>query len=177
VKIEDVAMIIATPVEEWAFQCHAISLAIVKSGLLPSGSRVARGACHGVPGQHSWIVVGDGDGLADAYADDARIMDATLWSYTKEEPYIWEGSALEGRHKPHGKYGHIMQFGRPPKPVEEPVPLAPAQMEKLSSDAKAWVNSMFGPLDRRGWMALGDHTMEGWPAGEIIKAAALTPYW
>lgn len=45
------------PLDRWAQQCHAASLELVRSEVLP-GSRVARGSCPLVPGQHSWVVVG-----------------------------------------------------------------------------------------------------------------------
>lgn len=54
-SVDEVVEAIGVPFDEWAHQCHGISIAIVKSGLLPA-SRVARGSCDGVGGQHSWVV-------------------------------------------------------------------------------------------------------------------------
>lgn len=162
---------------DWSHQCHAVSLAIVRAGILPSGSRVARGTADGVGGQHSWIVVGPGDGrLADCYADDAVIVDPTLWSYRNDVEDIWVGRAgSEFDHVPHGKGPHIMDEGRPDYPTGTPIPLAPEAFEALSTDAKFWVRRMFGPLDRRGWMQLASMTVVGWPAAEIIRAMHDTP--
>lgn len=65
--------------EAWAQQCHAASVRLVNSGVFGGQFvRVARGGCRGVFGQHSWVVVG-----RDCYADDALIVDATLWSYDR----------------------------------------------------------------------------------------------
>lgn len=174
---EEVAERIGWPFPAWAQQCHAVSLAIVKAGILPAGSRVARGTAHGVMGQHSWIVVGPGDGtLADCYADDAAIVDPTLWSYRDDVEGIWVGRAGSGfDHVPHGKGPHIMDWGRPEYPTGEPIPLAPEAFAKLSATAKSWVRDMFGPLDRRGWMQLASMTVVGWPAAEIIRAMHDTP--
>jgi len=44
------------PMDRWARQCHAASVALVKSGEFGE-CRVARGTCNGVGGQHSWVVL------------------------------------------------------------------------------------------------------------------------
>ena len=67
---------ILAPLDDWAGQCHAASLKLVRHGDL-GACRVARGACRGVLGQHSWVVLGD-----DCYDKLATIIDPTLWSYT-----------------------------------------------------------------------------------------------
>ena len=68
----------------WSRQCHAASIAIVRARIFPH-ARVARGWCQGVPGQHSWVVVGGGDDYTPACYDRerAQIVDPTLWSYDK----------------------------------------------------------------------------------------------
>lgn len=177
--VEEIAARLKWPFLDWAHQCHAASIAIVKAGIVPKGSRVARGTASGVGGQHSWIVAqtnGSGE-LADVYADGVTIVDPTLWSYRKDVDGIWVGvDPTEFEHTPFSKGPHIMQIGRPPYPVEDPIPLAPEAYEKLSPTAKAWVKQMFGPLDRAGWMDLVSHTtVTGWPAGEIIAAMDDTP--
>lgn len=151
---------------DFAHQCHVASLRLVRSGAL-GDCRVARGSCTGVPGQHSWVVVGD-----DCYADDARIIDPTLWSYTGQRPFVWVGSASEGLHTPHGK-GSIWAWGRPENAVPgQAVELTPT--EPLSSEAQTFLE-LLGPLDRRGWMVLLSHApVGGWPAGEIMAAATDT---
>lgn len=161
------------PLSGWAHQCHAASIAFVKKGIVPPGSRVARGTAMGVGGQHSWVVVSTDGQLADCYADDALIVDPTLWSYRSDVEGIWVGRADASpyEHTPFGKGPHIMSMGRPPYPIEEPIPLDPEAYAKLSHEAKHWVDRMFGPLDRRGWIDLASHTtVTGWPAAEIIAA-------
>lgn len=153
--------------EAFAHQCHAASLALVRSGVLGDAARVARGACAGVGGQHSWVVV-DGD----PYDPHARIVDPTLWSYDETVVGIWYGSARDGRHVPHGGSGSIWTYGRPPEPIEDPVSLTPAS--PLSEDAVEFL-SLVGPLDRRGWSCLVNGPVLGWPAGEIVAAMDDTP--
>lgn len=161
-----VAEVIPT-LTDYAHQCHVASLQLVHSGKF-DGARVARGMCTGVGGQHSWVVLGD-----DCYADDAQIIDPTLWSYTGERPaYVWVGSARDGLHTPHGA-GSIWQWGKPENAVPgQAVELTPT--EPLSSEAQAFLE-LLGPLDRRGWMVLLSHApVGGWPAGEIMAAASDT---
>lgn len=164
---------------EWAHQCHAVSLSIVKSGILPAGSRVARGTARGVGGQHSWIVVQtDGSGeLADCYADDAVIIDPTLWSYVDEVEDVWVGEVpTRFRHNPHGKGPHIMEQGRPPAPTGKIVELNAEAHAGLSKMARFWVDEMFGPLDLTGWRDVANNTsVVGWPAGEVLAAMDDTP--
>lgn len=158
--------------EGWAHQCHAASIHLVKSGALPPGSRVARGTAAGVGGQHSWVVVSTDGNLADCYADNALVLDPTLWSYRRDVVGVWVGeSPTVYEHTPFGKGPDIMAMGRPPYPVEDPIPLDPEAFERLSPMARHWVTRMFGPLDRRGWIDLANHTtVTGWPAAEIIAA-------
>lgn len=163
-----IASRIGIPFAAWACQCHAISLAVVKAGILP-GSRVARGSCREVPAQHSWIVVGD-----DCYAPDAVIVDPTLWSYDPTVTGIWTGTAEDGRHVPHGGHGDIWDWGRPTKGDELAVSLHPEAYAKLSPIARGFL-TLLGPLDRRGWANLADAPVRGWPAAEIIEAMYDTP--
>lgn len=154
------------PLEKWHHQCHAASLAVVRSGL---ANRVARGTCLGVGGQHSWAVAG-----SDCYADDARIIDPTLWSYSGEEPAVLVCSARRGMHKPSGK-GSIWSWGRPAPaaPGAKVVTLSPKARARLSLEARRFL-SMVEPLDRRGWDILASAPVEGWPAGEILEAMNAT---
>lgn len=155
------------PMDRWHHQCHAASIAAVRSGVLPK-ARVARGTCRGVGGQHSWVVVGD-----DVYAPDAQIVDPTLWSYDSTVAGIWTGTAKNGRHVPAGGLGDIWSWGRPAPARESPIRLTPAQ--PLSPDAEMFLD-MLGPLDRHGWMMLASNApVRGWPAAEIIAAMDDTP--
>lgn len=161
--------------DAYAHQCHAASLAFVKAGLVPKGSRVARGSCPGVGGQHSWVVVSTDGNLPDVYDDDAIIVDPTLWSYRDDVDGIWVGNPRDIGHRPHGYGPHIMAAGRPDHPTDEVVKLAPEAYDRLSAMAKHWVDRMFGPLDRRGWIDVANMTVIGWPAGEVIAAMDDTP--
>lgn len=146
---------------DWAQQCHSASLALVQTGLLGPDARVARGACLGVAGQHSWVVVGD------PYDPAAAIVDITLWSYDETAPKVWTGTMQDGRHRPHGYGPHIMTMGPPEAGDGDVIRLDTAG---LSSDARFWLD-MFGPLDARGWIDLWSHiTVVGWPAAEILDA-------
>jgi hypothetical protein len=153
--------------DDWAHNCHGASLALVRSGLLGPAARVGRGACAGVGGQHSWVVVD-----SDPYAVNARIVDPTLWSYADEVVGIWYGSAHDDRHCPHGGSGTIWTYGRPAEPVGDVIDLTPT--EPLSDDAEAFLD-LLGPLDKRGWSCLVNGPVIGWPAAEIVAAIDDTP--
>lgn len=168
--LETVAQVIGFPSDQWHTHCHEISLAMVKKGVVEG--RVARGGCSGIRGQHSWIIAGN-----DCYASDARIVDPTLWTYRDDVSEIWEGSYAQGWHSPHGQ-GSIWEYGRPPHPTGEIITL---DSEGFSSFANTFLE-MMGPLDYRGWAALLNSPVEGWPAAEIIdrcedhpKLRALSP--
>jgi hypothetical protein len=167
-EIKDVEKAIEIPFEKWAHDCHTISLAIVKSDLIEGPRRVARGWCDGVRGQHSWVVVGN-----DCYADDAKIIDATLWSYDDSVEGIWFGSMTDDRHTPHGGKGTIWTWGQPAHCGGESIELKP---EKELSSLAATFLEMLGPLDYMGWGALASQApVGGWPAAEIIEAMYHTP--
>ena len=151
---------VLAPLDDWAAQCHAASLKLVKHGDL-GACRVARGACRGVGGQHSWVVLGD-----DCYDERATIIDPTLWSYDDTVSGIWVGTYRDGRHTPHGK-GSIWQWGRPDKPTGPIVTLTPRQ--SFSPTAQDFLE-LLGPLDFKGWAMLAHAPVEHWPAGEIIAA-------
>lgn len=154
------------PFEQWAHQCHGVSLGIVQSGLIPGPCRVARGSCDGVPAQHSWIVVG-----VDCYAQPTEIIDPTLGSYRDDVDGIWYGTNRTYNHTPHGA-GNIWAAGRPPQPTGPVLELA----ETLSRPATEFLK-IAAPdgLDRNGWAVLAHLPVGGWPAAEIIDAMASTP--
>lgn len=148
--------------------CHATSLALVRSGLLgpagPGNARVARGTCRGVGGQHSWVVLGD------PYHGDAPIIDATLWSYRDDVSDAWTGTMDEGLHVPHG-WGSIWSYGKPAHGGGPDIELA----VPLPKGGAAGFMDMMLPLDRRGWSALANAPVLGWPAGDVFAAMADTP--
>lgn len=158
------------PLDRFAKQCHAASLALVQSGVLGDGARVARGTVGGIGGQHSWAVVGN------PYLPE-RIVDVTAWSYGVQRqdvpvPRVWE-SRVAGRsrmaHRPHGA-GSIWDSGVPVCGSAPDVPL-----EGLTGAGQAFLamvasaNSRTG-LDVQGWAALMSSPVQGWPAGEIMLA-------
>jgi hypothetical protein len=148
------------PLERWEHNCHAASVQLVRSGRF-GVCRVVRGACEGVPGQHSWVILGD-----DCYDDRATIIDPTLWSYDDRELGIWTGTYRDGLHTPHGK-GSIWNWGRPDRATGPVVKLTPRK--PFSQSARNFLD-MLGPLDQHGWITLAHAPMQGWPAGEIIDA-------
>jgi hypothetical protein len=154
---------VGAPLEEFAQQCHAASIALVKSGV-HGISRVARGTCPGVAGQHSWVVLG-----MDCYDTTAVVIDPTLWSYTGRPPEIWSGRADIKPHLPH-QAGNIWEWGRPDYPtgdiIELPGPFAP--------DAERFLE-ILGPLDMKGWRQLAHAPVGGWPAGKILAAMHEVP--
>jgi hypothetical protein len=148
--------------KRFAHQCHVASLEVIRTGLLPETARVARGWCPKVPGQHSWVVIGD------PYRDDVVFIDPTLWSYTNTPPKLLVGLNMSDGRRPHG-HGSIWDYGRPEEPKEEVIKLK----AKLSSRAKEFLE-LAAPkgLDRRGWQILANSPVGGWPAKEIIGAMA-----
>lgn len=161
--IEEQAYKVLSPLVDWAHRCHEASLALVKAGV---GTRVARGTCRGVGGQHSWVVVGD-----NCYDPKAVIIDSTLWSYRDDVVGIWVGSAKKGWHQPHGA-GLIWDWGKPQTNGGKVFELDPEI--KLSDGAKAFLD-LLGPLDMQGWCALLGHApVGGWPSREIVAAAYRT---
>jgi hypothetical protein len=163
--LKTVAEEVLAPLDDWDLRCHAASVALMRSGRFGT-CRVARGWCEGVPGQHSWLVLGD-----DCYANKAVVVDPTLWSYDQTVEGVWVGKA-NVRHRPHGA-GSIWAWGRPNDPTGPVVKLTPR--EPFSPPALAFLE-MLGPLDEAGWIALAHAPVEGWPAGEIIDALCETPH-
>jgi hypothetical protein len=149
-------------------QCHAVSLAIVRSGQLGKGARVARGTCLGLASQHSWVTVGD------PYDPGSPIVDATLWSYRPDVQGCWNGTLADLLHVPHGAG----------TPAEEDFPrsvsggvtgevlLKPSR--PLSRAAHEFLAGI-GPLDIQGWFRMAHLPVQGWPSAEIIRAMYDTP--
>lgn len=167
VTVDEIEAVIGTKQETWAHNCHGVSLSIVQSGVF-GPSRVARGWCRGVGGQHSWVILG-----MDCYDPDAQIIDATLWSYDETVEGVWTGTYGDGRHHPHGE-GSIWQYGCPAPPTGKVIELTP--LTPLSRRAADFLH-MASPkgLDRTGWNVLAHAPVEGWPAAEIIAAMDNTP--
>jgi hypothetical protein len=145
--------------------CHAVSLAIVQSGIYP-GTRVARGFAKGVGmAQHSWVVAGD------PYDKDAHIIDATLWSYDPTVKGVWQGTMRDGIHRPHGA-GHFMT-GTPPQ--HHGGTTLHLNTANLSPAAKRFITNLGAPFDGGGWSQVANLPVEGWPAREVIEAMLDTP--
>lgn len=143
--------------EEWRHQCHAASLAVVRTGLLPDDARVARGWHPKLKGQHSWVVIGD------PY-DPSMILDPTLWSYTDEDPHLLVQDGA-GCYSPHGS-GSIWKYGKPAPPTGEVFDVN----DNWSDFARSFFDMIGYGLDRRGWAFLASAPVLGWPASEIITA-------
>lgn len=164
--------ILGAPLDEFAHQCHAASIQIVKSDLFEE-ARVARGTLRGIGGQHSWVVLG-----RDCYDDLAPILDVTAWSYDVIRqggvvPRLWKTTGAVAGHRPHG-HGHILEWGRPCSAGGDPIPLSDEALDDLTPAAFSWVDLM-GPLDARGWMSLANAPVDGWPSDQIILAMHRTP--
>lgn len=153
--------------------CHVASLALVRSGLLgepgPTGWRVARGTTPGVPGQHSWATWGD------PYAADAPVVDISAWSYDDTRPQVWVTDRRAGLHTPHGT-GSIWASGGPPTCGDGP---GVALATWVSAKAREFLRMCAEANDRahldiRGWAALANMPVGGWPAREILTAMAAT---
>jgi hypothetical protein len=159
---------IGIPLDEWYGNCHVVSLAIVRSGLLhgPADARVrvARGTCLGIYSQHSWISLGDPYSLKTEY------VDPTSWCWTEGHPAIWTGKASQGDRIPHGT-GSIWSYGKPVHQGGPTVKLTPAT--PLSFAARSFLD-LVEPLDVRGWLVLANAPVGGWPAGEIFSAISDT---
>ncbi len=149
----------------WHHQCHAASLAIVRSQRFLA-ARVARGTCTGVGGQHSWVTLGG------CFDKRAIIIDPTLWSFDPKVTGVFVGSYKNRRHLPHGGFGEIWNWGKPQRGDGPTIDLTPAK--PLSTTARAFLG-MLGPLDRAGWATLAHAPPNGWPAGEIFAAMDDTP--
>jgi hypothetical protein len=154
--------------DDYAYECHSASLKLVKSGLLPQGARVARGTAPGVPGQHSWAVVGD------PYKP-RLIVDVTAWSYNNELDRVIVQNRPSKRYKPHG-WGRIWDYGVPMVGDGKDIPLA-VEVSQVAQNFLELVASKYGRtgLDRRGWYSLANAPVEGWPSTEIFEAMDDTP--
>lgn len=160
---------IAFPLDRVAHNCHAVSLAIVKSGIYP-GARVARGTAVGVAGQHSWVVA-DFDPELSVYDPEAHIIDATLWSYDETVPRVWQGTYEDEVHRPHG-WGHFLESRMPVNLGGRELRL---RINRPSSQEARDFLAMLGPLDAAGWSMVGRLPVGGWPAREIIGYMLDTP--
>ena len=165
---EMIADKIGIPLDTWYGKCHQVSLAIVRAGIFhgPEGARVrvARGVADSVPGQHSWISLGD------PYFPGTRYVDPTWWAWNLDHPEITSCLVEEELYTPHG-YASIWDWGRPFHQGGPTIALTPS--ESLSRDAQDFL-AMVEPLDLRGWMALANAPVLGWPAKEILSAIADT---
>jgi hypothetical protein len=159
-SVEEVEAVLGSPRDRWAHQCHGMSLALVRSGLLPRSARVARGTATKVGSQHSWAVLGD------PYDPEALVVDITLWSYDSTAPFVYAAKGKVRPHTPHGA-GSIWSYGQPPEPVGEVIELQ-ADLSPTARDFLALAAST--GLDKRGWAVLAHAPVGGWPAKEILTA-------
>lgn len=167
--------------DRFAHQCHAASLALAETKVLPGPVNVARGFLPGIGGQHSWAVLGD------PYDPTAVIVDLTAWSYdvTRPDPTpphlpgrvprVWVTTGAEGGHRPHGS-GSIWEHGAPVCGAGEAI----VTQGDLSAEAEAFLSLVAGMNEREGldvigWMNLLKSPVGGWPAREIVAAAVATP--
>ena len=167
---EDVRILVENmggdPESVW-HNCHAASVALVKSGLAGPDARVARGFAKGVGlGQHSWVVVGS------PYDRHAHIIDLTLWSYDPAVKGVWQGTLEDGVHHPHGE-GFFMEGNHPTHHGGRTIHLTPAT--PLSRKATGWLRTVGAPFDAQGWIQIASLPVGGWPASEIIEAMLDTP--
>jgi hypothetical protein len=151
--------------EYWEQNCHGASLALVHSGLLPEGSRVARGWAQGVGSQHSWAMVAP---TTTVYDGANQVVDITLHGYVPKAPRLYIAKARAWPHVPHGA-GELRQKG--PERLGPRIDLDVA----LSPSAKAFLK-MWAPrgLDYKGWMTLFNGPMQGWPSRELVLAGYQT---
>jgi hypothetical protein len=152
------------PLEGWAGNCHGASLALVRSGLLPEGSRVARGFAKGVGSQHSWALV-----TPEMVYDPLNwVVDVTLWGYVPKAQRLYIARAGDWPHVPHG-FGRLAYLG--------PDPTGPIlSLDVPISRGAEMFLQMYAPagLDRQAWMTLLNGPMQGWPSAELVAAAART---
>lgn len=155
-----------SPPEFWKTQCHAASLKVVRSGLLPNGARVARGFAPGVRGQHSWVVIGN------PYAPHSTIVDPTIWGYlgAAQAHVVVSTLAASGYHPKGG--GMLTALHAAPvrtgARVDLPGNLSPRATKFLRKVAPEG-------LDWGGWAWLANSPLGGWPSKEIITAMAHIP--
>jgi hypothetical protein len=163
--IARIADAIGRPFENWARDCHGVSLAVLRTGIFGRG-RIARGMAVGVGSQHSWIVLGD-----NCYDEDAPVVDPVLWSYRDDVEGIYVGDRDEYGHRPHGDYP-CFAGGMPCWHGGELIELTP------DTPLKPWAQAFLatlGPLDLHGWAEVAHMGVFGWPAAPIITAMYETP--
>jgi hypothetical protein len=174
-SISEIADAIEIPAERWRNNCHVVSLAAVRSGLLGEpgpACRVVRGWTrgYGIGGQHSWIALGR------PFDPGTRIVDLTAHTWGQVEGVV-TGTVAQAEkdlfyrdrgHVAHGyEPGSIFGYGRPAPTLPE---LAhPLDVTELSEEARMFV-SMLEPLSVDSWAALMTYPHGGWPAHEICEA-------
>lgn len=155
------------PIEKFHHQCHAASLALVKSGVLPGKNwRVARGWSRGIGGQHSWAVQGD------PYARSSRVVDITMWSYQRHIAKIYCPKNLYD-HEPHG-YGYLV-----PQVIERPsIPeVTDLPLERLSDETLEWLQMRYpNGIGMQDLNRLVNGPMLAWNSREFIGALSLSRY-
>jgi len=145
------------PIDKWAKQCHAASLALARSGLLGADVRVARGWAFEVSvHQHSWIIDGE------PYSALTEVLDITAWSYNRLRRQVWYSPNLI-HHTPHG-HGRL-------RPTTVPLVGEHVELEGLSPQAETFLRKRFpGGYGQGNLMKLVSGPVLGWPAKSIFDA-------
>lgn len=166
--LPEIEAAVGSPCVEWGGRCHAISLAVLRTGLFGPG-RMARGVTQGPTGQHSWIVLGE-----DPYEPRALIVDPTIWWYLRapDKAFVHVVRNQPRLYIPKGA-GSIWEWGKPEECAPEDE-ITLKDHDSLSDEAQLFLE-LCGPLDRRGWMVLASAPVQEWPAREIIEAIADDP--
>jgi hypothetical protein len=153
------------PIEAFYHNCHGASLALVRSGLLPEGSRVARGFVRGVRSQHSWALVAPDM----VYDPQTYVVDLTLWSYVNDAPKLYIAKASKWPHVPHGQ-GMLRQGSY--SVLNGPVIKTDVE---LSPGAQSFLD-LWAPrgMTMDNWRLLLNSPMQGWPSREVVLAAYKT---
>ena len=174
--LEQIADAIGLPLDEWHGNCHTVSLAMLREGIVQG--RVARGTARGVGSQHSWIALCDPSlsPLTPAVYDPAvPILDPTLWCYREDVEGLWHGTLADDIHFPHGGR-RVWDTGCPMPGVGEPI-----VFDGLPSSAAAFVRFLDNqnggrPLDLEGWSRLVHGGLRGIPElSALVEAAADHP--
>jgi hypothetical protein len=152
--------------DKWAKQCHAASLALVRTGLLGPEARVARGRHVAIMSQHSWVVIGD------PYCRSSKIIDPTLAS--------WVGKKPEITIHQHGNPGYFPKGGGQINMTELILALrnwsaagtAIHLAVGTSAKAREFIKHITPPrgMTLHCWGVLASSPVGGWPAKEIISA-------
>lgn len=169
-KPEEIGRIIGIPFENngWHNNCHAVSLAFLRKGLVEG--RVARGSAEGV-GVHSWIVLAQEPGVKpNCYLDTAQILDPTIHCWHPGMEPLWQGIMADGMHHLPGRdsiWNHGCPLPGDGPPLELVVPDGPDPMGRRAF-LKLLETTGGGPVTMETFRALYHGPLQGWPAGALL---------